>query len=302
MLKTVIIGNGIAGASACETLLAAGKTEIAIISKSEYPAYDKNKLTAYLSADINEKGAFIFPEDYYEKNNINLFKDSEVVRLDTKRQRVILKNNTKIDYAFLMIASGCSTDIPDIPGKAKEGVFGLDSLEDAKTVRERLLISENICLITESYYPEALVELLLAKNKEVKIVARQILEPFTVKERLELLSGITPQELIGEGELQAVKLSNGKVIAADLALFLGPHRPNTNFLKDTDIRTENGYILANSLMQTSREEVFACGSACASEGGIRPDKTWETAKQEGILAAQGLLKTIERGNALCQKS
>lgn len=62
MLKTVIIGNGIAGASACETLLAAGKTEIAIISKSEYPAYDKNKLTAYLSADINEKAHLFFPK------------------------------------------------------------------------------------------------------------------------------------------------------------------------------------------------------------------------------------------------
>ncbi len=279
MAKIVIIGNSAAGFSACQALINNSKTnEITVISREEYPAYKKNLLIEYLEGSQKEQDLFLCGEDFYEKNSINLQKNSEVIRIDTKKQSIVLKDKARIDYDYLIIASGQSVDIADIPGKNKDGVFAVSGLSDMKKIKDKLVLSNTICVIGEEARCSRLAQAITAKDKEVKVISKE--------------SGLMPKELIGEGQLQALKLSNGKVFGTSLVLFTGDYIASTDFLKDTDIKTLNGYILTDEFMRTNLENVFACGSVAGNETAVGKEKLWADACREGILAAGNLIKLI----------
>lgn len=286
MVKIVIIGNSLSGFSAVDALRQSAN-QITVISKENYPAYDRNKLVDFLSGSIKEKDLFLCDSAYYEASGISLFLGSEISRVDTRKQRLILKNNSRIDYNYLLIASGERIELPDIPGKSKDGIFSLYTLDGAKKISERLLISDTVCIIGGGQNLNPLVKCIIDKGKEVKVISQEALS--IQEERIEMINNAAVQEFIGEGQLQAVKLDNGKVIGVDLAIFISPHTANTAFLKETDIKLEQGYIAVDDNMCTNIENIFSCGKVTNRQA-------------DGKLAAQAILNSLERGKFLCQQT
>ncbi len=279
MAKIVIIGNSAAGFNACRTLIDNPNTrEITVISEEEYPAYNRNLLVEYLQGIRKEQDLFLCSEAFYEDNSINLRKNSQVLRVDSDKRSLILKDKAKINYDYLIIASGRKSDIADIPGKNKDGVFSVNSLSDIKKIKDKLLVSNTICIIGDEVHCDRLAQALGANDKEVKVISKE--------------SGLMPQELIGEGQLQALKLTNGKIIGTSLALFVGNYIASTDFLSQTDIATLDGYIVTDEFMRTNLANIFACGSAAKREGPVQMEKLWEDACNEGILAAKSLIDLI----------
>jgi len=304
MPKIAIIGNSAAGNSCLQALISGpSASEITVICEEEYLPYRRDLLIDYIGGKIEEKGLFTCPDDFYQKNNVTFQKNSTVIRLDTKKQRLILKDNSKINYDYLIIASGARAAIPDIPGKTKDGVFSLYTLEDAKEIKQRLSIINNICLVGEPGICLALSEIIASKDKEVKVISPTRPEAFTASEKSEWIELLLIQEIIGEGsELKALKLSNGKVLEASMILFCGNYAPALGFLKETEVNLEAGYIVVDDNMRTASENIFACGSVCNKEGVIIKEKSWLQAQQEGITAARSISGLIERGNTLCQQT
>lgn len=304
MAKIIIIGNSASGFSALGTFLKNSPgNELTIISKEEYPAYKKNLLLDYLSGNVKEDEIFFCNQDFYGKNNCNFKNNSEVARVDTKKRRVILKDNAKLDYDYLIIASGQKIDIPDIPGKTKDGIFTFCELGDVKTIKQRLILSNTICLIGEAGLCMRLAEKFLAKDKEVKIISKIRPENFTAPEKMEWIDGLELSEFIGEGrELSALKLSNGKVIGTTLVIFAGNYSPASEFLKETSIKTNDGYIIVDDSMRTNLENVFACGCVCKKDSILAKEKLIEDAVSEGVIAAESILKSFEGGKTLCQQT
>jgi nitrite reductase (NADH) large subunit len=301
MAKIVIIGNSAAGFSACQALRAdPASREITVISNEGYPSYNRTALADYFSGNLKERELFLCPESFYQDNGIAFIAGTEVSRLDTKKQRLVLKNNNKVNYDYLIIASGSKPELPDVPGKGKEGVLAFYYLKDIQRIKDRLMISQVACIIGRGQLCVKLAEAIASKGKEVKIISRHTFD-FAATEKIELIAGAQVSEFIGEGELQAVKLDNGKVIGASLAVFAGDNVPSADFLKETDIKVSAGYVLVDDQMRTHLENVFACGSVCTKPAlQTTPDKTWDQACAEGALAAQSVLKLIEKGRLTCQ--
>lgn len=294
MPEIVIIGNSAAGFSCCQALLAeCGDSRITVISEECFPAYNRNLLLGYFGGGIREEDLFLCRQDYYETNNIRLLKEGRVILLETRKQRLTLKDNTKINYDYLVIASGTRPSLPDIPGNTKEGVLGFYSLEDVRAIRQRLIISDTVALFGEPMLCAELAGSKALKNKEVKIIARGKPEVFSAHENQEWLEGLEVTEIIGEGaELRAIKLNNGKAIGVSLVIYAGAHLAASEFLKDSDIRTDRGSIMADDQMRTNLENIFACGSVSKRDNYAPQAKTWDDAVQEGILAAASLIKTL----------
>ncbi len=305
MSRIVIIGNSASGFSAVETLIKNNfhtQNEITVITEEEYPAYRRNLLPDYLTGTVKEEDLFLSSNDFYTANKIKLLNNAVVTRLDTKRQRVILKDNSKIDYDYLVIASGRHIEIPDIPGKNKDGVCAFYTLKDAKTIKEKLAFAQTACVVGETQLTLQLGQLIADKDKEAKIVSKSGFDNFTPTEKLELISGAEAKEFIGEAlPLQALKLDNGKVIATSLVIFADNYLPSANFLKDSEIKTSEGHIIIDENMRTNLENIFACGHVCRKDGNPNIDKNWEDLSNEGRLVAESIIKTCGRGEAICQK-
>ncbi|HTY45363.1 MAG TPA: FAD-dependent oxidoreductase [Patescibacteria group bacterium] len=300
MAKVVIIGNSAAGFSACQALAASAVSpEITVVSNESYPAYNRNALTDFFLGNIKEKELFLCQEGFYRDKGITFAAGAGVSRLDTKKQRLVLKNNDKVTYDYLIIASGSRPALPDVPGKGKDGVLSFYCLEDIRRIKERLMISQVACVIAGRPLCAKLAQAIASKGKEVKVISRQ---PFDCAQdqSIELIAGVQVKEFIGEGELQAVKLDNGKIIGASLAVFAGDNAPATDFLRETEIATSAGYVVVDDAMRTNLENVFACGSVCVRQAQGPCDKGWDQACAEGTLVAQNILTLIEKGRATCQ--
>ena len=139
MYKIVIIGNSGAGFSSVQQLISEGNNEITVISKEGYPAYRRDWLVDFLSGNKKENELFLCQESFYKEHSINFFK-SEASRLDTKKQRVILKDNTKINYDYLIIAIGSRHSYFGKDQWAKLAP-GLKTVSDALFLREKILLS-----------------------------------------------------------------------------------------------------------------------------------------------------------------
>lgn len=303
MAKVVIIGNSAAGFSCLEILIREAQgNEVTIITKEAYPAYKKDLLFDYLAGNIRDKDIFLCSEDFYKRKNVGYYKNSEVDRLDTKKRVILLKNKFRINYDYLIIASGEEPHIHDIPGKNKEGVFSVYSFTDIERIKEKLIVTDTVCIIGKLKFSTRLAEVIASKGKEIKIITEENNESGVVIDKTEIINGVSPQELIGEGQLQALKLNNGKVIGTSLALFCGNYIASADFIKGTTIENNNGYILTDEAMCTNLENVFACGTIAKIRNLPEKEKLWKDSVDEGSLAAESLIKLMEKGELLCQKS
>ncbi len=304
MPKIVVIGNSAAGFSCCDTLAKlSSSNEITVISKDKFLPYRKDNLLEYISGSIAEHALYLVPKDYYSVEKIDYKPEQEVSKLDTKKQRVILKDNTKINYDFLIIASGLQCELPDIPGTSKDGVVGFCGLEEAKTIVEKLLVVNLVCCVGKAEFCLKLAKVFLDKGKEVKAIISDVYVDPISHEKLEIISNAQPVEIIGEGaELKAVKLSNGKVIGTSMIVFASQFLPSSEFLKESDIYTENGFIVVDDCMKTSIDNVFACGAVAVNPASANKVKDWIDSSREGWIIGTNLIGMIERRENIYQKS
>lgn len=304
MKKVIIIGNSVSAFSACQAFINSidfPQYSITVISEEKYLPYRRDLLVDYLCGTVHEKDLFLCPQDFYSSKGIVLEQEREVTRVDLKRNRVILKSNDKIEYDYLIISSGSKPVINDIPGKHKDGVFVFYSLDDAKNILQKMDIASCVNIVGDPDLSLRLAGFFLSKGKEVKIISRHKPDTFALREKLEWIDLLDPAELIGEGsELKALKLDNGKIIAASLVIFNSNYKPSVNFLKDCDIKLENGYILVNENMHTNIENVLACGSVCRRSNSYQ-EKSFEQCSQEGVLATESVINLSRRGESICQK-
>ncbi len=297
MPKIVIIGNSAAGFSCAEYLKENSREEeIIVISQEGFPAYRKDLLVSYISGQIPEKEIYLCSQDFYKNKGITFFAGIEAVRIDVKKQAVTLKDKTKIAYDFLVIASGQKIEIPDIPGRTKVGVVPFAELQNARQIKDSLLVANPVCVIGGSAVALRLAEAIAAKNKEVKIIAGAAPADFNPAANIELIAGVSCAELIGEtAELAALKLSSGKVIATQLAVFTDNFSTSVGFLKESPINIPDGFIAIDENYRTNLENVFACGSVTKKE------ISWQEAMSQGRSTAQVILKSFQTGEITCQK-
>jgi NAD(P)H-nitrite reductase large subunit len=294
MAKIVIIGNSAAGFSCCDALARrTSGNEIVVISQEDRLPYRRNIMLDYLSGKVKKEDLFLCDEDFYSRYQINYLKNSNVVDVEPKRNRVTLKDNSKITYDYLIIASGQKVNIGDIPGKTKDGVFVVYNLADLEIIKQRLITALTVCIVGESRLSSALTAILLLKDKEIKIIARPKDEYYASINNVEWIEYLQLAEIIGEGsELKAIKLSNGKVIGTSLVLFAGNYVPSTGFLGGSGISFCQDYIAVDSNMRTNVGNIFACGSVCRHLDTPKNEKTWDESASEGVLAANNILNLL----------
>jgi nitrite reductase (NADH) large subunit len=139
MTTYLIIGNGVAGNSAAETIRKidpAGK--VLMFSKEKYYFYYTPALPEYLGGEKQVKDFIIHDAQWYEKNRIDLFLETEIAQIDPQKKIALTAKGAKFPYDQLLLACGGKSFVPPIPGASSPGVFTLRTIEDADAIRKKL--------------------------------------------------------------------------------------------------------------------------------------------------------------------
>lgn len=293
----VIIGNGISGISAADAVRKNNKeVPITVVSHEIYSTYYRLRLCELIASESDNHGSLIiYPEKWYEENNIKVYLSKKVVNILPKEKTVLLETGVNMFYSKLIVAAGSSSCLPDIPGRDKNGVFTLRTLKDINNLRGYIAgVSEAIIVGGGLLGLEAAYQL-NRKGIKVSIVeafpnlmSRQfdregslLLEEKVRSLGIDLFTATSVKAVNGADSVEEVVLSSGEILKTKLVLFSIGVRPNADIVKDSGIGTNRGLIV-DSRMRTNEPDIYACGDIAEFEGTI--PGLWIVAMNQGKVA------------------
>ncbi|WP_327684377.1 NAD(P)/FAD-dependent oxidoreductase [Streptomyces sp. NBC_00467] len=136
----VIVGGGLAGAKAAETLRAEGFTgRVILIGDERDHPYERPPLSkGYLSGKEERDSVFVHEPGWYAQADVELHLGQTVVAVDRETKSVRLGDGTVLHYDKLLLATGSEPRRLDIPGTGLAGVHHLRRLAHADRLRRVL--------------------------------------------------------------------------------------------------------------------------------------------------------------------
>ena len=133
----VIVGAGLAGARAAETLRAEGFTgRVILIGDERDHPYERPPLSKGYLLGKEERGTvFVHQPAWYAEHDIELHLGQPVVQLDRAARTVTLGDGTALRYDKLLLTTGAEPRRLDIPGTDLAGVHHLRRLAHADRLR-----------------------------------------------------------------------------------------------------------------------------------------------------------------------
>jgi len=307
MRQYVIIGNSAAGIAAVEAIRQKDKeSKVIVISEEEYSAYCRCLISYFLAGEVKEEKIFYRPENFYKDNNVELHLNKKVARVDPKKNRVICEDKTGFDYDSLLIATGASPKFPEnTKGIKKTGVYGFRTIKDAQTISGQVPVVKAACVLGGGLVGLKAAYALKKRGVDVKVIIRsaQVLSQMLDKEAaavvqkvleengIELYFGQDVAEIIGDGELRAVKLDSGKVFGCSLVIVGKGVAPNIGLIKDTQIKFNQG-IIAAAKLETNIPNIYAAGDVCESfdltMARHAVNALWPVAVRQGKIAGTNM--------------
>lgn len=279
--KLVMIGNGMAGVRTIEEILERDKDkyEITIIGKEPYPNYNRIMLSNILQKKMSVDETIMNPYSWYEENNISLITGERATRVNREQKLVETESGQEIPYDICIFATGSNAFVLPIPGHELPSVIGWRTIEDtermieiAQTKKEAIVIGGGLlgleCArglldqgmnVTVVHLAEWLMEMQL--DRQAGEMLREDLE----KQGMRFELGANTKEILGENDVEGIRLADGRELPADLVVMAVGIRPFVQEAKDSGLDVERG-IVVDDFMRTSDENIYAVGE-CAQHNG-----------------------------------
>lgn len=284
-MKVIVIGGVATGMSAASKIRRDDKdAEITVYEKGIETSYGACGLPYYISGvnqDINLM-RIRRPEEFIQKQNIDVQLLCEVISVDTKAKKVQVKS-LKDDRVFfdpydkLVIASGASPIIPPIVGLDKniKNAFVVKTLENGERIKNYLANKEikNIVIAGAGFIGLEMVEACHELNKNVTLIELRDKLLVSVDDEI---GSLIKDELFKKNiqtklseKIVKVDTESNRVISVttdkgtyqvDAIIFATGVRPNTQFLKGSEVLlNERGAVIVNDKMETNVENIYAGG-------------------------------------------
>lgn len=313
--KVVIIGGGAAGPKTAAKLRRENpNVKIDLYTQEDIISYSACGLPYYIENIIQNADTLILrtPDDF-KKQDIDVHIKQKCISVNTQDQTVLIEdlisqNRYEVKYNILVLATGATPLIPEIPGINLKNIFTLRTIQDGINIKEKMLKSRKAVLIGGGYISVEVMEALVQNNLQVTLIEKnsQILKMFDedfahmitdyiLGKNPGQVNILTNEEVIAfkgnsSDEVTKVLTASGKEIEADFVVLGTGVKPNTDFLQNSGIKLGvSNSVRVDKTMRTSRYGIYAVGD-CAENFNLATNRyAWvpmgSTANKEGRCAA-----------------
>jgi NADPH-dependent 2,4-dienoyl-CoA reductase/sulfur reductase-like enzyme/nitrite reductase/ring-hydroxylating ferredoxin subunit len=302
--SVLIVGAGAAGNSAAEKLRREGyRGQITLVGAEPFLPVDRPNLSKdYLAGTAPEEWIPLRSPEFYAEQQISVLLDTRVRSFDPKAKLAQLSNGTTLAYGALLLATGASPILPDLPGITLPHVFTLRTLADSRAIIEKSARIKHAVLIGAGFIGLEAAASLRARNVEVTVVAPEALPLGRVlgealgKAVRKLHEAHGVQFQLGRRPVsiseQAVTLDDGTVLAADLVIVGIGVKPELGLAEAAGLAVDRG-VVVDQYLRTSAPGVYAAGDIArfpdaSSSENIRVEH-WVVATRQGETAALNIL-------------
>jgi nitrite reductase (NADH) large subunit len=300
MTRLVVVGNGMAGMACLERILAypqAGDFRVTVFGDETHVNYNRVLLSAVLAGEKAADDIVLHSLDWYRAHRIDLRLGVRVVALDLAARTVTGDDGSVARYDKLLLATGSRALLPPIEGLDKDGVFTFRTLDDTRALLGRSKAGVRAVVIGGGLLGLEAARGLQVQGCDVTVVhlagtlMERQLDPDAGRYLLgkmedlgvRVLLGRTTVAVLGNGAVEAVALSDGTCLDADLVVVAAGIRPNAELAAEAGLATNRG-ILVNDHLETSDPDVFAVGE-CVEHRGVCYGLVAPLLEQGKVLAA-----------------
>lgn len=315
----VIVGGGLAGAKAAETLRAEGFTGrvILICDERDHP-YERPPLSkGYLLGKDSRESVFVHEPAWYARNDIELHLGQTVDAIDRAAKTVRFGDDgTLVHYDKLLLATGAEPRRLDVPGTDLAGVHHLRRLAHAERLKGVLAslgrdnghlviagagwIGLEIAAAAREYGAEVTViepeptPLHGVLGPELGAVFADLHREHGVRFRF----GARLTEIVGQdGMVLAARTDDGEEHPAHDVLAAIGAAPRTALAEAAGLeladRAHGGGVAVDASLRTSDPDVYAAGDVASFPHGLFDTRLrvehWANALNGGPAAARAML-------------
>jgi NADH oxidase (H2O2-forming) len=272
----VVIGGSAAGATAAITAKRFyPEKSLLLIRKTEKVPVPCG--IPYVFGTVHENDKNLIPvKGIAEKNNFDEM-TGEVTGIDKEKRNITLKNGEVYTYDKLVLALGSKPIKPPIPGVDFENVFTVQKDTEYLTkLMEKLDEIKNLSIIGCGFIGVEIAEECRKRNADmiINIVEMEkhclqlvydkefctIAESELVNQDINLYLDEKVEAIEGNGKAEKLVLKSGKELETDMIILGIGSVSNSDLAKDAGLKlNDRKEIAVNKYMQTSDENIFACG-------------------------------------------
>ncbi len=318
MKKRIVIVGGVAAGMSCATRLRRlnEHMEIVVLDKGEYVSFANCGMPYYVGQEIKDRNDLLVntPEGLKKRYNLDVRTKSEVTSFDGQKKVVYYTRDGKQEslyYDALVLAPGAKPFAPNIPGKDRDYVFTLRSINDMDAIVAYIQKHQvkQATVIGAGFIGMEMAENLAHLGIGVRVVefADHIL-PSIDKEMAVFLEeeveehgiDLYLQTTVVEIGENYVKTADDELLETDFVLLSTGVRADSEPFQASGIKTnQRGSILVDEHFETNIKDVYAVGDAIAVKqrqtGELVSITLASPANRQGRLLAD-ILSGIPRKN------
>ena len=307
--RFVIVGAGLAGATAAETLREAGFTgSIQLIGSEPHPPYIRPPLSKeYLTGRAERDTIFVHPAEWYSERNIDFESTATVVSLNPEEHLVTLVDDRRFRYDRLLLATGATPRRLSNPGSTADGIHYLRTVEDSERLHKAIADGgRSIVIVGAGWIGLEVAAAARGYGNSVTAIGRETIplqgplgdELGRMFQELHEANGVIfrlPSDILSfteqDGRVTGV-VTDVETLEADLVVVGVGAVPNTHLAERAELAIDNG-VLVDETMQTSTPDVYAAGDVAnayhpAAQQHMR-NEHWANAINGGKVAARSML-------------
>ncbi|MFB6255745.1 MAG: NAD(P)/FAD-dependent oxidoreductase [Haloplanus sp.] len=305
----VIIGDGIAGSSAAETLReAAPEAEITVITDEGEALYNRILIKEFAKGKLPEMPISIHEPSWYEDHDIDLRLDTLVTNVDPDGNRLRTHEDEVIEYDKLLVATGGTPTQLPVENSDAEGIHHFWTFQDARSIREHAETADTGIVVGAGLLGIDLAAICGEQDVEARYLMRgdrwwryalstegaEILHEAMRERDVEPVfgSGVDRFETDEDGHVTAAIDPNGDRYEGDFVGIAIGLDFNTEILQGTGVNHDGG-VLVDEYMRTNVDDIYAAGDITRYHDTILGERaqngSWDSAKSQGTVAARSMV-------------
>jgi nitrite reductase (NADH) large subunit len=302
--KLAVIGNGMAAARFLEEMVARQgllRYDITVYGEEIGGAYNRILLGKVLGG-VDPDSIVTKTADWYTRHEIALQSGVVVKRLDTDSGHVETTNEERHPFDIAVMATGSQPLVPPIEGLVDEsgnlrpGTFLYRNMSDCLRMRAHARSGDNAVVLGGGLLGLEAAKVLsdlglhvtvvhgrrLLMNAQLDELGGEMLQRHVERHGIFVRTGHTIEAVPGDGPVTAVRLDDGKKIAADLLVLACGVKPRVEVASASGLPINKG-ILVNDALATEAPGVYAIGD-CAEHNGKLYGLVTPAWEQAAVLA------------------
>jgi NAD(P)H-nitrite reductase large subunit len=305
----VIVGDGIAGSSAAETLREEDPdADVTVVTDEGEALYNRILIKEFAKGKLPEAPISIHEPEWYAERDIDLQLNTYVTDVDADAHEIHTHDGETHEYDKLLVATGGTPAQLPVENSDAEGIHHFWTFEDARAIRAHAETAETGIVVGAGLLGIDLAAVCAAQELDTHYLMRgnrwwryalSVEGADIIHEALEE-KGVTPVfdsgverfEVDDEGHVEGAVDPNGEYYDGEWCGVAIGLDFNTEWLHGTGVECDDG-VVVDEYMRTDAEDIYAAGDITQFYdtilGARGQNGSWGSAKEQGAIAARNMI-------------